>query len=191
MELNNNEFSAMQSGFKEFFHQHLDMRVVKKLGLTIRDKSVLEIGCGSGYGAELLMKYQPKSYLGIDIMADQIGLANKRNLNGADFKLMDVTEVSSLGVKNIDELIDFRILHHIPEWKSVLLECYKLLAPGGAMYVVEPYRIMSKLADTFLEWQHPPEALFSVAELEKEMASIGFTTRKKTIGYGFVMVGVR
>ena len=191
MELNNNEFSAMQSGIKEFFHEHLDMRALKKLGLTIRDKRVLEIGCGSGYGAELLMKYAPKSYVGIDIMEDQIGLANNRHLFGADFKLMDATEIGSLGVDKIDEVIDFRILHHVPEWKNVLLECYKLLSPGGAMYVVEPYRAMSKLADAFLDWQHPSEALFKVDELEKEMQRIGFTTRKKSIGYGFVMVGLR
>lgn len=57
------------------------------------------------------------------------------------------------------------------------------------MYIIEPYRFLSKLADTFLEWQHPEEALFTVSEFEKAMKQTGFVTRKKTIGYGFAMQG--
>jgi len=45
------------------------------------------------------------------------------------------------------------------------------------------------MADIFLEWQHPEEALFSVKEFESEMSKIGFSTKKKSIGYGFAMCG--
>ena len=48
-----------------------------------------------------------------------------------------------------------------------MAECYQLLSSGGAMYVIESYRFLSKLADTFLEWQHPEEALFTVAEFSE------------------------
>lgn len=189
MELNKNEFNAMQGGFKEFIHEKLDMRVLKNLGLTIQGKNILEIGCGSGFGAELIMKSNPKSYLGIDIMEDQIDLARSRNLPGANFELMDATKISSLGQYSVDEIVDFRILHHIPEWKSVIAECFEVLSPGGAMYIIEPYRALSKLADAFLEWQHPEEALFTVAEFKNEMEKLGFVSSSKTIGYGFALQG--
>ena len=191
MELNKNEFSAMQGGFKEFIHEQLDMRALKSLGFSASNKRVLEIGCGSGFGAELLMASAPKSYVGIDIMDDQISLAQQRNLKNAEFMVMDVSQIAMFGESEIDEIIDFRILHHVPEWRSVLAECYKLLSPGGAMYVIEPYRFLSKLADTFLEWQHPEEALFTVAEFENEMRILGFEIRRKTIGYGFALQGVK
>ena len=189
MELNRNEFNAMQGGFKEFIHEKLDLKALESLGLTIQGKNILEVGCGSGFGAELLLKFKPSSYLGIDIMEDQIDLARSRNLVDANFELMDATKISSLGQHSIDEIVDFRILHHIPEWKSVIEECFEVLSPGGAMYVIEPYRVLSRLADTFLEWQHPEEALFTVAEFENQMKKIGFITRSKTIGYGFAMQG--
>lgn len=93
MELNTNEFNAMQSGFKEFIHENLDMRVLKSLGLSISGKNILEIGCGSGYGAELIIKANPQSYLGIDIMQDQIDLAKARNLKNASFELMEAAHI--------------------------------------------------------------------------------------------------
>lgn len=181
----------MQGGFKEIIHEQLDMRALKKLGLNVSNKRVLEIGCGSGFGAELLMASEPQSYVGIDLMEDQISLAQQRNLKNAEFKAMDATQIAIFGKGQIDEIIDFRILHHVPQWKRVLAECYQLLSSGGAMYVIEPYRFLLKLADTFLEWQHPEEALFTVAEFENEMKKLGFSIRSKTIGYGFALQGVK
>ena len=194
MELNTNEFDAMQGGPKEFIHKHLEMRVLRKLGLQITGKNILEIGCGSGYGAELINTYQPKSYLGIDLMPEQIELARQRKIENCQFKIFDATEINNL-TKNeiftsqIEEIIVFRILHHIPEWKKVLKASYDKLPPGGSIYIIEPYRFLSKLADLFLAWQHPKEALFTTTEFEIEMRHLGFQTKTVSIGYGFAMQG--
>ncbi len=191
MELNPNEFKAMQGGFKEWVHEHLDFRALRSLGLSIAGNNVLEIGCGSGYGAELLRKNQPSRYLGIDVMPEQIELAQSRNVPNATFKLWDATHLTDLSDEKIDEIVVFRILHHIPEWQEVLRQCYQLLSHDGAIYIVEPYRLLSKMADLFLAWQHPEEALFRVVEFEEEMKRVGFVTKKISIGYGFAMCGVK
>lgn len=114
-------------------------------------------------------------------MPDQIERAKARNVNDAHFELMQADQISTIE-KQVDDIIDFRILHHIPEWKTVIAECYKKLSAGGVIYIIERYRVLSKLADTFLEWQHPEEALITVAEFETEMKRHGFVTNKKSIG---------
>ena len=35
-------------------------------------KDILEVGCGSGYSASLIVKDHPKSYTGMDIMPEQL-----------------------------------------------------------------------------------------------------------------------
>jgi len=194
MELNTNEFAAMQGGPKEFIHKHLEMRVLRNLGLYISGKNILEIGCGSGYGAELINTYQPNSYLGVDLMPEQIELAKQRELENCQFQILDATEINNTTISKmagpqIEEIIVFRILHHIPEWKKVLKASFDKLPPGGSIYIIEPYRFLSKLADLFLEWQHPKEAMFSTSEFEKEMHRLGFKTKTVSIGYGFAMQG--
>ena len=194
MELNANEFDAMQGGPKEFINNPLEMRVLKILGLHISGKNILEIGCGSGYGAELINTYQPKSYLGIDLMPQQIEIAKQRKLLNCQFEILDAIEINNfttnkMSASQIEEIVVFRILHHIPEWKKVLKACYEKLPPGGSIYIIEPYRFLSKLADLFLEWQHPKEAMFSTADIEQEMRQLGFQTKTISIGYGFAMKG--
>ena len=189
MKLNNNEFNAMQGGFKEIIHKHLEMRTLKNLGLEITGKNILEIGCGSGYGAELLSAYRPKNYLGIDLMPEQINLAQQRNIRNSQFKVLDATRINQLNTPPTEEIVVFRILHHIPEWKAVLKASAEKLSPGGSIYIIEPYRYLSKLADLFLAWQHPPEALFTTAEIRQEMHQLGFATKVTSVGYGFAMRG--
>ena len=110
------------------------------------------------------------------------------------FKIIDATEINKLAKNEmissqIEEIIVFRILHHIPEWKKVLKASFDKLPPGGSIYIVEPYRFLSKLADLFLAWQHPEEALFTTAEFEREMRYSGFQTKIVSIGYGFAIRG--
>ena len=194
MKLNAKEFGAMQGGVKEFIHKHLEMRVLRKLGLHIAGNNILEIGCGSGFGAELINAYHPSNYLGIDLMPQQIELAKRRNVKNSQFELLDATQIDKLSSSGlfphqVEEIVVFRILHHIPEWKKVLKESYEKLPPGGSIYIIEPYRFLSKLADLFLAWQHPKEALFSTAEFEQEMRQLGFQIESISIGYGFAMRG--
>jgi len=189
MELNKNEFNAMQGGFKEFIHKHLEMRTLQNLGLQVTEQNVLEIGCGSGYGAELLSAYHPNSYLGIDLMPEQIDLAKQKSIPNSQFEIADATQMDQLRTAPIDEIIVFRILHHIPQWKAVLQASFDKLSTGGSIYIIEPYRYLSKLADLFLDWQHPEEALFTTREIQQEMHRIGFKTSITSVGYGFAMRG--
>jgi len=75
MKLSDTEFRAMNTWWRRWGHQHFELPLFQHLGLDVKDKEVLEIGCGNGYGGYLLNQLQPKSYVGLDVMEEQIEIA--------------------------------------------------------------------------------------------------------------------
>jgi len=66
----------MNSPLRRFFHRRIEFPLFRLVGLRVEGQDVLEVGCGTGYGAELLAKLGPRSYLGVDLMPEMIELAN-------------------------------------------------------------------------------------------------------------------
>jgi ubiquinone/menaquinone biosynthesis C-methylase UbiE len=81
--------------------------------LTGQEGDILEIGCGSGYGAVLLSELRPKSYVGIDLMPEQIALAHQRRLPNAEFMVQDAAQLP-FADESKDVVVIFGVLHHIP-----------------------------------------------------------------------------
>ena len=48
------EFEAMQMGWRKWYIRKVELATFKKFGLWIKDRDVLEVGCGSGYAASLI-----------------------------------------------------------------------------------------------------------------------------------------
>ena len=93
MRLSDREMKFVNSPLLRFLQRRVEFPAFKRLGLDVRNKSILEIGCGSGYGAWLISKRRPKSYTGIDLMPEQIALAKKLLLENYEFMVMDSTDL--------------------------------------------------------------------------------------------------
>jgi len=178
--LTDEEFRAMNGPMRRFFQRRIEMPIFRRLGLRDQDLDILEVGCGPGYGAVLLAQLRPRSYLGIDIMPEQIELARKQwDLPDAEFLVMDASEMSPIGDASKDAVVIFDILHHIPKWREVIRECYRVLRPGGRMYLEEPSGTAVRLWDMVFQWNHPREALFGHRELEEHLGATGFATVRR------------
>ena len=172
MRLTTLEFWAMNNPVRRFVQKRLEFRLFKEMGLTEPGKRILEIGCGSGYGARLLSSIKPASYVGIDLMPEQIDRTKGIDLPNTEFAVMDATDLSAFEDESIDYVVVFGILHHIPAWRSVLFEIERVLVPGGKLFIEEPQKNSVKLLDRVFHW-HVPEAGFSYAELETGMMDVG------------------
>ena len=53
MKLSLKEYDAMQSGWRKWINEHLEMGGFKAWGMDFTGKDILEVGCGSGYSASL------------------------------------------------------------------------------------------------------------------------------------------
>ncbi len=109
-------------------------------GFSFIDKqnpSVLEIGCGNGRDAKVILKHTNR-YLGIDISESMIKIARKSVPNGA-FEVSDI-EAFTLP-KNIDIVFSFASLLHseAKDVQDILISVHEALSENGIFYISLKY----------------------------------------------------
>lgn len=116
-------------------HKH---RYLSTLAL-VKDKIVLDIACGEGYGANMLAAHAAHVYA-IDINAQLIENATKVYLNkNISFQTGSVSKIP-LPDQSIDVVTSFETIEHINEenQKVFLTEAKRVLRPGGLMIISTP-----------------------------------------------------
>ncbi len=181
MRLSQAEFEGMSHPARRFFHRHVEHRVFLWLGLDVAGKNVLEIGCGNGYGALLLSEQRPASYHGVDLMTEQIELAQRRELPGFSFSAMDATHLDGIESASKDVVVIFGILHHIPAWRDAVAEVRRVVRPGGLFFFEEPDRRVIALWDRCFDWGHHPDAGFRLGELEAAVEEAGLSIEGRRV----------
>jgi len=169
MKLSNTEFRAMNTLWRKWGHKYFEIPLFQKLGLDIKDKDILEIGCGNGYGGHLLNQLEPKSYVGLDVMEEQIKIA-RQNYPQYEFILQDATDLRQFANASKDVVIIFGVLHHIPEWRKAIDEIARVLKPDGSLFLEEPRGVDIKFFDLFFRWGHP-NTDFGLNALEEYLRS--------------------
>lgn len=106
MKLSDSEFRAMNAWWRRWGHQHFELPMFLRLGLDVKGKDALEIGCGNGYGGYLLNQLGPKSYIGVDVMEEQIEIA-RRNYPQYQFLVQDATNLSRFEEASKDVVVVF------------------------------------------------------------------------------------
>lgn len=154
MKLSTPEFRAMQSLPRKLGQRFFEMPIFRRMGLNLQNKDVLEVGCGSGYGAYLLNQLQPKSYIGLDVMEEQIDLA-KMKYPQFQFIVQGAEDLSQFVDASKDVVVIFGVLHHIPDWRKALDETKRVLKPNGSLFLEEPRGVDIKVFDAFFRWGHP------------------------------------
>jgi ubiquinone/menaquinone biosynthesis C-methylase UbiE len=186
MRLSNIEFKAMNNAARRLLQRTVEYPFFRRMGLTEQDCDILEIGCGSGYGAVLLSELRPESYVGVDLMPEQIALAHQRRLPNAEFMVQDAARLP-FADESKDVVVIFGVLHHIPVWRKVVSEIYRVLRPGGRLFVEEPDGAVVAMFDRVFAWGHTPDALFLLTDFERFLQTTGFTLleRRYMMGFGW------
>ncbi len=180
--LSDREFKAMNRPFRRWLQRLWEFPMLKRLGVPITGRDVLEVGCGSGYGAQLLATLKPRSYIGFDFMPEQVALAHKR-MPGCEFIVQDAGNLQNIPTASKDSVVVFGVLHHIPEWKAAAVEIARVLRPGGEAYIEEPDGGVLEWFDRKFKWGHP--VTFRLKELEAHFQETGFNLVRKSYWFGF------
>lgn len=101
-----------------------------------RVPSLLETGCGAGFGARYIFSFYG-DYTGIDYSAKHIERA--RAINSAPNRSFICSSLEAFPPgKQFDVILMVGVLHHMENPTAQLSHCYDLLKPGGHLVLNEP-----------------------------------------------------
>ena len=156
-----------------------EVRFFKSLCKVPAGAHVLEIGCGRGAGARLILKeFLPARIEAIDIDPDMIQRARRSDgKHGADgdrmsFRVADAQDLPFPDA-SMDAVFNFGIIHHLEDWRRGIREVARVLKPGGLFCFEEIYPAL--YAGFILRWVlvHPREDRFDGPQYRTELEAAG------------------
>jgi SAM-dependent methyltransferase len=111
----------------------------------VKDKTVLDAGCGSGYGTDFLASQGAKYALGIDISPEAIAYAQAHyQRDNLEYRVMDVTE-PDLNDRSFDVIVAFELIEHLQNQERFLAEMARVLKNDGLFIISTPNREVYRL----------------------------------------------
>jgi|GEM_PF-1845453 len=108
-----------------------------------RDKKVLDIGCGTGYGSHYLANNNAKNIVGLDISNDAISFAKKNYvLPNLSFQIGDALK-TKFEDNSFDTIIAFEIIEHVKDPFHFLNECIRIMKKEGTLILSTPNKEFS------------------------------------------------
>ncbi len=167
--------------------------------------TVLEIGCGTGRNlVQAARRYPEARFHGIDISSEMLaaagdaissaGLRGRVRLACADAATFDPR--LTFGSESYDRIFISYAVSMIPQWRAVMAEASRRLAPGGELHVAD-FGDMAGLPASFrsavyswLRLHHvaPRKDLFETAAGIAE--SVGGATQERRLHRGFSWISV-
>jgi len=136
----------------------------------VAGRTVLEIGCGEGYGTALLAR-AAQHVLGIDYDALTVAHASRR-YPGVDFVRANLAALP-LPAASVDVVATLQVIEHVWNHREFVGECLRVLRPGGLLIVTTPNRLtFSPGLDAPVNPFHTKE--FTAAELAHLLTRCGF-----------------
>lgn len=176
--------------------QRGEIRLLKKKIQLKRGARVLEVGCGRGAGARLILKsFRPALLCALDLDLQMVQKA-RAYLSPNEGKRVSlyVGDVFRLPFKDgaLDAVFGFGVLHHVPDWRGAAAEIARVLKIGGTYFVEEFYPSAYQNFITKHLLVHPREDRFFSHELRTALKEIDLPIREaidlKKIGIAGVAV---
>ncbi len=104
-------------------------------------RSVLDAGCGEGYGSAMLAQGAAR-VRGLD-QAEAIAIASARHrAPNLEYRVYDLTQLERLG-ETFELVVSFQVIEHLHDPAGFLRGLAACTAPGGTLVVTTPNRLMS------------------------------------------------
>ena len=111
------------------------------VGQFVRGKTVTDVGCGSGYGCEMLVESGAARVVGCDISRHALEFARRRYGKLAEFIEQGITDLHQFPDASFDVTISSEVLEHIKEYQledQAVKELKRVTKAGGIVIVGTP-----------------------------------------------------
>ncbi len=125
------------------FQQRGEVWLLKRMQSVPPGSTMLEIGCGRGAGAGMILRqFQPSVLHAMDLDYDMIRRA-QRYLRSDQLERINLYTADVLHLPyrdgSLDAVFGFGVLHHVPDWRSAVAEIARILTVGGVYFIEEFY----------------------------------------------------
>jgi ubiquinone/menaquinone biosynthesis C-methylase UbiE len=158
---------------------------------------VLEVGCGRGAGAKLIVDaFQPSRLYALDLDIHMVRKAKTYLCPRKHEKVaLLVGDALHLPFEDnaLDALFGFGVLHHVVNWRGALAEMARVLKIGGTYFMEELYPALYQNVVTKHILFHPSTDRFHSSDLRQELQRANMPI-KKAVEYrklGILAVAVR
>lgn len=137
----------------------------------VKNKKVLDLGCGEGYGSYILKEYA-KEVTGVDISEEAIKEATKTHkAKNLKYQTINNIEKESLPFKDnsFDIVISFQVVEHIKNTDKYFKEINRVLKYGGTLILITPNKKV-RLFSFQNPWNHHHAKEYNYREIEEEVS---------------------
>lgn len=180
MKLNNLEFILMNNALRATLQRQFETpRLIGPPG-SLAGQRVLEIGCGRGVGIEILLSLGAEHVTGFDLDPKMIALAQKRLAKYGNRVRVSVGDAEAIDAPDasFDAVVDYGVIHHIPQWQKALKEIARVLKPGGVFYFEDLLKGLISTWPAPLFFDHPQATQFYGGGFRSELESTGLRVQK-------------
>ncbi|WP_216699374.1 class I SAM-dependent methyltransferase [Actinotalea ferrariae] len=174
------ESAAVNSTARRALQRFFELSWLIRLGGRLDGGRALEIGCGSGYGTQLIIERMGAASVdAVDPdprMVDRARRRLRRHANVVRIVHGDALDLGgALGAEggSYDAAFDFAVLHHIEDWRAALDEVARTLRPGGRFYFVEVTSAALARPTYDRLFDHPEHDRFAAGQLLAELSRHG------------------
>jgi 2-polyprenyl-3-methyl-5-hydroxy-6-metoxy-1,4-benzoquinol methylase len=139
-------------------------------------RSVLDAGCGVGYGSAMLARAGATDVIGVDLSAKAVQAAASGPPANASFVTGDVHALP-FDDGRFDLVVCFEVIEHVDRQDEVIGELARVLAPGGVLAISSPNRDVYPAGNPHHVHEYVPEELrtalaahFAHVELRRQHA---------------------
>lgn len=128
-----NEYELFTS-HKESYSNLIEWKAIKTILPELKNKNIIDLGCGTGRFSFLFESMNPKSIIGIDLSEKmiEIGLDNAKRKNSiVKFVQGNLEDLSDIKLESIDFVFSSTTLHYIKNLNNIMEQINRILTSGG------------------------------------------------------------
>lgn len=135
----------------------LEQPAMRDLLPDLKDKTVLDLGCGGGENCIEFVRYGAKSILGIDVSSKMLDLAKNRYKNEKiEYQQLDLNCLDKIKQK-FDLIYSSLVFHYISDYQKLIKNIFNLLNKDGILLFSQEHPIISATIDNNPYWNENTE----------------------------------
>jgi len=157
------------------YNRDIEVPAILKLIGNVKNKTLLDMGCGFGDHAKKLSKKGAKKIIGFDISKKLIAIANKQNISNCKFEYGNLDKKLKYKNNSFDIVYSSLAIHYIKNLSQLFKEVNRVLKQGGIFVFSTGHPIADLIA------QSPNHKIEIKRKGKKRITNCNYFNENKTI----------